>query len=59
LVVEVRGEVGSRAGPFIGAGRSVRGWPLGASMAGNGGGEKYLGIDLGPASFRAARRCGT
>jgi hypothetical protein len=24
LVVEVRGEVGSRSGPFIGAGRSVR-----------------------------------
>jgi hypothetical protein len=25
-------------------------------MAGNGGGEKYLGVDLGLASFRAARR---
>jgi hypothetical protein len=24
LVVEVRGEVGSRSGPFIGAGRTVR-----------------------------------
>jgi hypothetical protein len=27
-------------------------------MAVNGGGEKYPGIDLGPASFRAAQRCG-
>jgi hypothetical protein len=34
LVVEVRDEVGSRAGPFIGAGA------LGASMDVNGGGGK-------------------
>jgi hypothetical protein len=43
LVVEVRGEVGGRSGPFIGAGRSVwRGYfeLRGASMAGNGGSEK-------------------
>jgi hypothetical protein len=43
LVVEVRGEVGSRSGPFIGAGRSVwRGYfeLRGASMAGNGGSGK-------------------
>jgi hypothetical protein len=62
LVVEVRGEVGSQSGPFIGAGRSVwRGYfeLRGAPMAGNGSGEKYLGVDLGLASFRAAQRCGT
>ena len=43
LVVEVRGEVGSRSGPFIGAGRSVwRGYfeLRGASMAVNGGSGK-------------------
>jgi hypothetical protein len=28
-------------------------------MAGNGGGEKYLGVDLGLASFHAVRCCGT
>jgi hypothetical protein len=43
LVVEVRGEVGSRSSPFIGAGRSV--WQgyfelRGAPMAGNGGSGK-------------------
>jgi hypothetical protein len=41
--VEVRGEVGSRSGPFIGAGRSVwRGYfeLRGAPMAGNGGSGK-------------------
>jgi hypothetical protein len=27
-------------------------------MAGNGSGEKYLGVDLGPANFRATRCCG-
>jgi hypothetical protein len=27
-------------------------------MAVNGGGEKYPGIDIGPAGFRAAQRCG-
>jgi hypothetical protein len=40
LVVEVRGEVGSRSGPFIGAGRSVRRGYFelrGAPMVGNGG----------------------
>jgi hypothetical protein len=39
LVVEVRGEVGSRSGPFIGAGRSVQRGYLElrrAPMAGNG-----------------------
>jgi hypothetical protein len=43
LVVEVRGEVRSRSGPFIGAGRSVwRGYfeLRGAPMAGNGGSGK-------------------
>jgi hypothetical protein len=43
LVVEVRGEVGSRSGPFIGAGRSVwRGYfeLHGAPMAVNGGSGK-------------------
>jgi hypothetical protein len=43
LVVEVRGEVGSRSGPFIGVGRSVwRGYfeLRGAPMAGNGGSGK-------------------
>jgi hypothetical protein len=43
LVVEVRDEVGSRSGPFIGAGRSVwRGYfeLRGAPMAGNGGSGK-------------------
>jgi hypothetical protein len=43
LVVEVRGEVGSRSGPFIGARRSVwRGYfeLRGAPMAGNGGSGK-------------------
>jgi hypothetical protein len=43
LVVEVRGEVGSRSGPFIGAGRSVwRGYfeLRGAPMASNGGSGK-------------------
>jgi hypothetical protein len=43
LVVEMRGEVGSRSGPFIGAGRSVwRGYfdLCGAPMAGNGGSGK-------------------
>jgi hypothetical protein len=41
--VEVRVEVGSRSGPFIGVGRSVwRGYfeLRGAPMAGNGGSEK-------------------
>jgi hypothetical protein len=43
MVVEVRGEVGSRSSPFIGAGRSVwRGYfeLRGAPMAGNGGSGK-------------------
>jgi hypothetical protein len=43
LVGVVRGEVGSRSGPFIGAGRSVRRGYFelrGAPMAGNGGSEK-------------------
>jgi hypothetical protein len=43
LVVEVRGEVGSRSGPFIGARRSVRRGYFelrGAPMAGNGGSGK-------------------
>jgi hypothetical protein len=43
MVVEVRDKVGSRSGPFIGAGRSVwRGYfeLRGASMAFNGGGGK-------------------
>jgi hypothetical protein len=61
LVVEVRDEVGSRSGPFIGAGRSVRRRYLSTrSFDGRQWrwGEKYPGIDLGSASFRAARRCG-
>jgi hypothetical protein len=43
LVGVVRGEVGSRSGPFIGAGRSVRRGYFelrGAPMAGNGGSGK-------------------
>jgi hypothetical protein len=62
LAVEVRDEVGSRSGPFICAGRSVwRGYLSSRSFDDRQWrwGEKYPGIDLGPASFRAARRCGT
>jgi hypothetical protein len=60
LVVEVRGEVGSRSGPFIGAGRSVcRGYFVlrGAPMAGNGGSGKNPGVDSGQRDSRSIGCC--
>jgi hypothetical protein len=57
----VRGEVGSRAGPFIGAGRSVwaRIFLSSRSFDGRQWRWKYLGVDFGQRASvrRGAVRC--
>jgi hypothetical protein len=61
LVVEVRGEVGSRSGPFIGAGRSVRRGYFelrGAPMAGwQWRFGKNPGVDSGQRDSRSIGCC--
>jgi hypothetical protein len=57
----VRGEVGSLAGPFIGAGRSVRGryFELASSNGRQWWFGKNLGVNSGRRDSRSIRRCVT